>query len=104
VGVEILLPVHSAPASYNTRDMQSATMQIVSFCGALMILVAYIGHQARRMDSRGLWYNLLNAAGSGILCYIALRPFQLGFVILEGAWVIVSLWAIFAVGRQSGDA
>ena len=84
--------------------MQSATMQAVSFCGALMILVGYVGQQSKRIDARGLAYNLLNAAGSGILFYFAFRPFQLGFAVMEGSWVLVSLWALFANGRNSRDA
>jgi len=78
------------------------TLQIVSFCGAMMILVAYVGHQLKRMDSRSALYNLLNAAGSAILVYVALRPFQAGFVVLEGVWTLVSLWALFAARRPSG--
>ena len=66
-----------------------------------MILVAYLGHQLKFMDPRSKLYNILNAFGSGILGYVALRPFQLGFVVLEGAWVAVSIWALFAVRRGS---
>lgn len=79
--------------------MPSISTQIVSFCGAMMILVAYVGHQLKLMDPRSKRYNILNAVGSGILGYVALRPFQLGFVVLEGAWVLVSIWALLAVRR-----
>lgn len=84
--------------------MQSVAMQAVSFCGALMILIAYVGQQSKRIDARRLPYNLLNVAGSGILLYFAFRPFQLGFAVMEGSWVLVSLWAMFANGRNSRDA
>jgi hypothetical protein len=70
-------------------------MQLFSFAGALMILVAYAGHQFGKIDSRSLTYNLLNIFGSGILGYIALFPFKLGFVILEFTWVLISVAAIF---------
>jgi len=69
-------------------------MQMISFAGALMILIAYAGHQFGRMNPRSRIYNLLNAAGSAILGYVALFPFKLGFVILEFAWVLISVWAI----------
>jgi hypothetical protein len=71
------------------------SMQLFSFAGALMILVAYAGHQFGKIDSRSLTYNLLNIFGSGILGYIALFPFKLGFVILEFTWVLISVAAIF---------
>ena len=68
--------------------------QIASFAGALLILVAYVGHQLSWMDSRRAGYNILNAAGSAILAYIAFRPFQVGFVVLEVTWVLISLYAL----------
>jgi hypothetical protein len=48
---------------------------------ALMILLAYGGHQTGWMDSRSPLYNILNAIGSG-------------FVLLEGAWVLISLYVL----------
>ena len=65
--------------------------QVASWLAALMILLAYGGHQMGWMDSRLPLYNILNAIGSAILGYVALHPFQIGFVLLEGAWVLISL-------------
>ena len=72
--------------------------QIASFIGALLILVAYSGHQMGWMNARSARYNILNAVGSGILGYIAFHPFQIGFVVLEGAWTLISLWALIRAG------
>ena len=68
--------------------------QLASFVGALLILVAYGGHQMGWMNSRSTVYNILNAVGSGILGYIALHPFQIGFVVLESVWTLISLYAL----------
>jgi len=68
--------------------------QLASFAGALMILIAYVGHQMSWMNSRGAWYNILNAVGSGILFYVALHPFQIGFIVLEGVWTLISVYAL----------
>ncbi len=76
-------------------------MQLLSFVGALMILVAYGGHQFGKMSPRSYTYNVLNAIGSGILGYVALYPFKIGFVILEFAWVLISVWAM--TRRAAGD-
>ena len=46
-----------------------------------MILLAYGGHQTGGMDSRSPLYNVLNAIGSG-------------FVLLEGAGVLISLYVL----------
>ena len=47
------------------------------------------------INSRRPAYNILNAAGSAILWWIALHPFQVGFLVLEGVWTIISVWALF---------
>jgi hypothetical protein len=75
-------------------------LQIASFIAAMVILVAYVGHQTRRMDANGIAYNLMNAAGSGVLTYVAFRPFQIGFVVLEAVWAIVSIYAMLRAIRQ----
>jgi hypothetical protein len=69
--------------------------QLISFVGALLILIAYVGHQMAWINSRRPAYNILNAAGSAILWWIALHPFQVGFLVLEGVWTIISVWALF---------
>jgi hypothetical protein len=78
----------------------SLPRQIASFLGALLILVAYVGHQMGWMDSRKAGYNVLNAVGSAILAYIAFHPFQVGFVLLEVVWVLIS---VYALARPRGN-
>ena len=68
--------------------------QVASFAGALLILIAYAGQQFSWMDPRKASYNILNGVGSGILAYIAFHPFQIGFVILEVAWTIISIFSL----------
>jgi len=76
--------------------------QILSLTGAVLVLIAYVAHQLRRMDPNGALYNVLNASGAGLLAYVALRPFQAGFVLLEGTWTLVSLYALYrAVARRT---
>jgi hypothetical protein len=72
----------------------SLARQLASFVGALLILVAYVGHQLTWMDSRKATYNILNAIGSAILAYVAFHPFQVGFVVLEVTWVLISVYAL----------
>lgn len=72
----------------------SILLQACSFVGALLILIAYAGHQMKWIDARGILYNALNAIGSAILAYIAFHPFQIGFVVLEATWALISLYAL----------
>ena len=74
--------------------------QSASFLGAMLILVAYAGHQMGWMNPRRAAYNILNAIGSAILGYIAFHPFQVGFVVLEVAWTVISLYALFRPQAQ----
>jgi hypothetical protein len=75
--------------------------QVVSFVGALLILVAYAGHQMGWMNPRSALYNVLNAAGSAILWYIAMHPFQIGFVMLEAVWTLISIYALLRPRKPS---
>jgi hypothetical protein len=70
------------------------TRQLISFAGALLILIAYAGHQMGWMNARRPAYNFLNAAGSVSLWWIAMHPCQVGFVVLEGVWTVISIWAL----------
>ncbi len=69
--------------------------QGISFIGAMLIMIAYGGHQLGWISSRRASYNMMNAAGSAILVWIAWHPFQVGFVVLESVWTLISLWALF---------
>ena len=59
-----------------------------------MILAAYAAHQAGRMGRESLAYHIVNAAGGAILFGVAVDASQLGFILLEGAWTGISLYAI----------
>ena len=72
----------------------SLVRQIASLVGAMLILFAYAGHQMKWIDSNKPSYNILNAVGSGILAYIAFHPFQIGFVVLEGVWALISIYTL----------
>ena len=72
----------------------SLLRQLLSFLGALLILIAYVGHQMKWVDSRRPFYNILNAVGSAILAYIACHPIQVGFVMLEVTWALISVYAL----------
>ena len=79
----------------------SAGHQILQLCGALLILLAYAGHQLDWMDAWGWKYNVLNGAGSAILGVYAVWPRpQYGFIVLEFAWVAISLYGLARAMRR----
>ena len=73
----------------------SLTIQAFSMLGALFCLIAYIGHQLHWLNARHVPYSLLNVLGSGILAYIAFRPFQAGFWVMETLWGLTSLYGLY---------
>ncbi len=80
----------------------SLTVQIISSIGAFCCLLGYVGHQLRWMDANKIFYNVLNIIGAGILAYIAFRPFQAGFFIMEGVWAIVSFYTLIKSLKRRG--
>lgn len=78
--------------------------QLASLLGAALILSAYIGHQLRWVDARRPFYNLANLVGAGILAWIALRPLQAGFAIMEVTWTAISLLGVVRALRGRAPA
>ncbi len=77
-------------------------LQAVSIVGALLILLAFAGNQLGRVDTSNLSYQIANFVGSVILTVVAVIEVQLGFILLEGAWALVSLWGTIRVLRGAG--
>ena len=74
-------------------------LQAVSILGALLILLAFAANQLGRVDTSSLSYQVANFVGSGILTVVAVIEAQLGFILLEGTWALVSLWGTITVLR-----
>ncbi len=75
--------------------------QLISLLGALLILAAFALSQTGRANRDDPLYNVLNLVGSAILLVIAIREVQAGFIVLEGAWALLSLYALMRL-RSSG--
>jgi hypothetical protein len=75
--------------------------QLVQVIGALLILTAFAAAQFGRLDQRSVSYLVLNLIGSVILAVLAAVEEQLGFLLLESIWAIVSAWSLFEELRPS---
>ena len=74
-------------------------LQVISVLGALAILGAFAANLFGWIRPSNLWYSVANFLGSAVLTFVAIVDRQLGFILLEGTWALVSFWGIFAALR-----
>ena len=72
-------------------------LQLISILGALVILGAYAASQFGLVDASKLSYQVANFLGSAGLAVVAIIDWQPGFILLEGAWALMSLWGIATI-------
>lgn len=78
--------------------------QLFQLSGAMLILLAYTGHQLRWIDARRPLYNIFNGIGSAILGFYAFWPrMQAGFIVLEVVWTLISFYALMRATRKDGS-
>lgn len=80
--------------------------QLVQILGALFVLTAFAALQFGRMRAESRIYLWFNFVGSSILTALAIYEEQIGFLLLEGVWALVSAWGLIqlARGRPPGSA
>jgi hypothetical protein len=66
--------------------------------------VAYAAAQFGKLDQSSRAYLVLNLVGSAILAVLAWYEEQLGFLLLEGVWALVSAWSLAKVLRGQAPA
>ena len=76
--------------------------QLAQILGALLILAAFALAQLGVLDQRSNRYLVANLIGASVLALDAWLESQLGFLVLEAAWAIVSACAL--VKGQAGVA
>lgn len=64
------------------------------FVGVAILLIAFFLNLKEVIKSDSLVYLLLNIIGSGIACFASVLLKYLPFIILEGSWMVVSLFGL----------
>lgn len=65
--------------------------QLISLLGAAMILGAYAALQRGWLGLADRSYHILNFVGSALLTVVAIEDRRVGFIVLEGAWALLSI-------------
>ncbi len=64
--------------------------QILSIIGSLLVLGAYFALQRGHLTSDARAYSALNFFGAGLMTWVAVAESQIGFILLEGIWALLS--------------
>lgn len=72
-------------------------LQAVSIVGAVAILAAFAANQLGWISPSQLLYAGANFVGGAILTVVAVLDEQVGFIVLQGAWTMVSLVGIVTI-------
>jgi len=73
--------------------------QIPQIVGAVLVLIGFVAAQRGSLSTHSVAYLVLNVVGGLILAVVALVEQDLGFLLLEVVWTIVSLWGLVQVSR-----
>ena len=74
--------------------------QLVQILASLLILAAFVLAQRDSLKQTSLAYLVLNLAGSAVLAVLAAHERQLGFLLLEGSWAVISLLSLLSLLKR----
>jgi len=77
--------------------------QLVSIAGALLVLAAYAALQRGTLSRESRAFNAMNFTGSALLTVVAVAHRQWGFILLEGAWALLSVPGMVRRNVERGE-
>ena len=72
---------------------------IIGILGVGLILIAYFLGTEKLIKNDGKLYYVMNIIGAGLACYASFLISYMPFVILEGTWVLVSVYGLMRAMR-----
>lgn len=72
----------------------------IGFLGVFQILLAYILSVTKKIKTNSLIFILLNLSGSIMACIASILITYMPFVVLEGAWALVSMYSLFTYKNE----
>ncbi|WP_103072547.1 CBU_0592 family membrane protein [Aquimarina sediminis] len=75
----------------------------LGFVGVFQILLAYFLNVVGKISNKSLSFIILNFVGAAMACLASILLNYIPFIILEGAWTIVSLISLITYKKQKND-
>jgi len=72
---------------------------IIGTIGVGLILIAFFLSTAKFIPGNGKLYYVMNTIGAALACYASFLINYAPFVVLEGAWTIVSIYGLMKAMR-----
>ena len=63
----------------------------IGFTGVTILLIAFLLNLLKKIPASSLLYILMNIVGGGLACLASVMINYIPFIILEGAWTLVSV-------------
>ncbi len=76
------------------------TIDFIGFIGVFLILIAYFLNLNNKLQSNDLKYLVMNFTGASLACFASVLLEYIPFVVLEGTWAVVSLFALIKYFRD----
>lgn len=74
---------------------------LIGTIGVGIILIAYFLNMFSIIPKDGILYFILNIIGAAIACFASILIHYMPFIILEGAWVLVSIVGLVKTIKKS---
>ena len=74
--------------------------EILGSVGVALLLVAFLMNLLKKWSQDSLLYILMNTIGAGLACASSVLIHFFPFIILEGTWMLVSLFALAKYFKQ----
>ncbi len=74
--------------------MHLSINDLIGTVGVAILLLAFLLNLLKKISSNGLAYILMNIVGAGLACLASWLIDYIPFVILEGVWTVVSIFAL----------
>ena len=69
----------------------------IGFTGVTILLIAFLLNLLKKISANSLLYILMNMVGAGLACLASVMINYIPFIILEGAWTLVSLITLIQI-------